>query len=231
MWLEYPDAALIGLIVGIIVALRNRGSLLLILAPLPLVLAASAIRQYPFADRLALFSCRNICCYWPPPRSRCGPISREKPRRSPSPLVAVPSASRAVGLLFSPPGREESLPAYRWVAQQWQSGDVVYLTHFAEQSYRYYQSPAHWPSDLESTGALRVQPSITEATQILDDVKPLAGRHRVWLILVHAEGGELDVHQFTVAAFNDIGQPIREHIEPGACVYLYDCSGAGSDRR
>jgi hypothetical protein len=42
--------------------------------------------------------------------------------------------------------------------------------------------------------------------------------------LIHAEGGEFDVHQFTVAAFSDIGIPIVQHSEPGAMVYLYDCS-------
>ncbi|MGA2441748.1 MAG: glycosyltransferase family 39 protein [Tepidisphaeraceae bacterium] len=232
MWLDYPDAALIGLIVGIAVALRNRGNLLLILAPLPLVLAASASRQYPFADRLALFFVpQYLLLLAAAAESLWTNLAGKTVAIAIAALVVIPSASRAIGFLFSPPGREESLPAYRWVAQQWQPGDVVYLTHFAEPSFRYYQSLAHWPSDLELSGTLHVQPSITEPRQILDDVKPLAGRHRLWLILIHAEGGELDVHQFTVAAFNDIGHPIREHDEPGACVYLYDCSVLEDDRR
>ncbi|MGD0767311.1 MAG: glycosyltransferase family 39 protein [Tepidisphaeraceae bacterium] len=232
MWLDYPDAALIGLIVGIAVALRNRGNLLLVLAPLPLVLAASASRQYPFADRLALFFVpQYLLLLAAATESLWTNLAGKTAAIAIAALVAIPSASRAVGFLFSPPGREESLPAYRWVAQQWQPGDVVYLTHFAEPSFRYYQSLVHWPSDLESSKALYVQPSITEPRQILDDVKPLAGRHRIWLILIHAEGGELDVHQFTVAAFNDIGHPVREHDEPGACACLYDCSALEDARR
>jgi hypothetical protein len=231
MWLDYPAAALVGLIVGIAVALRNRANLPLILAPLPLVLAASTIRQYPFADRLALFFVpQYLLLVAAATESLWTNLAGKAAAIAIAALVAIPSASRAVGYLVSPPGREDSLPAYRWVAQQWQSGDMVYLTHFAEPSFRYYQSPAHWPTDLESSGALHVQPSITEPRQIPDDVKPLAGRHRVWLILIHAEGGELDVHQLTVAAFNDIGRPIREHDEPGAWVFLYDCSAPKDNR-
>jgi hypothetical protein len=232
MWLDYAAAALVGLIVGIAVAVRNRGNLPLILAPLPLVLAASAIRQYPFADRLALFFVpQYLLLVAAATESLWSNLAGKTAAVAIAALVAIPSASRAVGYLASPPGREESLPAYRWVAEQWQPGDIVYLTHFAEPSYRYYQSQAHWPTDLESSGALHVQPSITEPRQILDDVKPLAGRHRVWLILIHAEGGELDVHQFTLAAFNAIGHPIREHDEPGAWDFLYDCSALGNDGR
>jgi hypothetical protein len=230
MWLDYPDAALIGLIVAVAVALRSRGNLLLILAPLPLVLAASAIRQYPFADRLALFFVpQYLLLVAAATESLWTNLAGKTAAIAIAALVAVPSAGRAVGYLFSPPGREESLAAYRWVAQQWQSGDVVYLTHFAEPSFRYYRSLAHWPSGLESSGVLHVQPMITAPRQILDDVKPLAGQHRVWLILIHAEGGEFDVRQFTVAAFNAIGHPIREHDEPGAWVYLYDCSAPRGD--
>jgi len=232
MWLDYPAAALIGLIVGIAVTVRNRGNLPLILAPLPLVLAASAIRQYPFADRLALFFVpQYLLLVAAATESLWTNLAGKTAAIAIAALVAIPSASRAVGFLVSPPGREESLPAYRWVAEQWHPGDIAYLTHFAEPSFRYYQSLAHWPADLESSGALHVQPSITEPRQILDDVRPLASRHRVWLILIHAEGGEFDVHQFTVAAFNDIGHQIREHDEPGAWVYLYDCSASGDDGR
>jgi len=55
MWITYPAAALCALIIGTAWAFRNRGLLLKTLAPLPLILLASAIKQYPFADRLVLF--------------------------------------------------------------------------------------------------------------------------------------------------------------------------------
>jgi len=55
MWLDYPDAALAAMIVGVALAVRRRGNLALLAAPLPFVLLAAALRQYPLGDRLALF--------------------------------------------------------------------------------------------------------------------------------------------------------------------------------
>jgi hypothetical protein len=221
MWLDYPDAALVGLIVGAAVALRRRDHLLLLLAPLPLVLLASAMKQYPFGDRLALFFVpQYLLLIAVAVESLWTNLAGKTAGLAILGMILLPSALRAGGYLFSPPGREESLPAYRWVADHYKKGDVVYLTHFAERSFRYYQSQSNWPIGV----VFHLQPPIAGGRDILEDVKPLAGRRRVWVILIHAMGGELDVHQFTVAAFDDIGVPIMEHAEPGAVVYLYDCS-------
>lgn len=227
MWLDYPAAALVGLIVGAAVALRRRDHLLLLLAPLPLVLLASAMRRYPFGDRLALFFVpQYLLLIAAAVESLWTNLAGKTAALAIAGLIVLPSASRATGYLFSPPGREESLPVYRWVASQCRSGDMVYLTHFAEQSFHYYQSQSNWPADLE----FRIQRQITEPRDVLDDVKPFIGRARVWVILIHAEGGEFDVHQFTVAAFKDIGVPIMDDSEPGAVAYLYDCSAPAGAR-
>ncbi len=221
MWLDYPDAALLGLIVGAAVALYRHDRLLLLLAPLPLVLAASAMRQYPFGDRLALFFVpQYLLLIAVAMESLWTNLAGKTAAIAIAALIVGPSASRAAGYLFSPPGREESLPVYRWVAGHCRKGDVVYLTHFAQRSFQYYQSQSNWPADIE----FHVQRQIVEPRDVLEDVKPFVGRKRVWVILIHAEGGEFDVHQFTVAAFDDIGTEIMEHAEPGAVAYLYDCS-------
>jgi uncharacterized membrane protein len=231
MWLDYPDAAVLGLIVGMIIAVRRRDNLLLLIAPLPLVLLASAMKQYPFGDRLALFFVPQYLLLialafeslWTNLAGKTAAVVIAG-------MILLPSARRANGYLFSPPGREESLPAYRWVASHWHSGDELYLTHFGEESFRLYRSQSGWSADLDQPGALHIQPQILGPRDILEDIKPFAGKKRVWVILIHAEGGEFDVHQFTVAAFSDIGIPIIQHSEPGAMVYLYDCSAVTSSR-
>ncbi|MGD0463878.1 MAG: glycosyltransferase family 39 protein [Tepidisphaeraceae bacterium] len=225
MWLDYPDAAVLGLIVGLIVALRRRDHLLILLAPLPLVLLASAMKQYPFGDRLALFFVpQYLLLIAVAFESLWTTLAGKTAALAMAAMILLPSARRANGYLFSPPGREESLPAYRWVASRWYAGDQLYLTHFGEESFRLYRSQSDWPADLDRPGALHIQPQILGPRDILEDVKPFAGKKRVWVILIHAEGGEFDVHQFTVAAFDDVGVPIVQHSEPGAMIYLYDCS-------
>jgi uncharacterized membrane protein len=226
MWLDYPDAAVLGLIVGIAVTVRRRDNLLLLLAPLPLVLVASAMKQYPFGDRLALFFVpQYLLLIAVATEALWTNLAGKTIAVALAAMILLPSARRATGYLFSPPGREESLPVYRWVASQWRGGDALYLTHFAEPSFDLYRSLSGWPADVQ----FHVQPSIYEPRDVLDDVKPFAGQKRVWLIVIHADGGPFDVHQFTVAAFNDIGTAITEHSEAGAMAYLFECSAARRD--
>jgi hypothetical protein len=225
MWLDYPSAAVLGLIIGIVVAFRRRDNLLLLVAPLPLVLLASSMKQYPFGDRLALFFVpQYLLLIGVAFESLWTNLAGKTAALVIAGMILLPSAHRANGYLFSPPGREESLSAYRWVANHWQTGDELYLTHFGEKSFNLYRSQSNWPADLDRPGALHIQPSIDGPRDVLEDVKPFAGHKRVWVILIHAEGGEYDVHQFTVAAFSDIGIPILQHSEPGAMIYLYDCA-------
>jgi hypothetical protein len=229
MWLDCPDAALIGLIIGAAVAIHRRGKLLLLLAPLPIALLASAVRQYPFADRLALFFVPQYLMLLAAGLERLWTnLAGKAAVVAIAGCVILPSADRALTYLFFPTGREESLPAYQWVAQRYQPGDVVYLTHFAEPSFQYYESQSHWPVDLARAGALHIQPGDLQPWQIIDDAKPLAGHARVWLIAIHAEGGEFSAQIATETAFNQIGHPVLTHAEPGAIDYLYDCTTPAS---
>jgi hypothetical protein len=233
MWLDYPDAALIGLLVGVVAAWHRRGKLVLLLAPLPIALLASATRQYPFGDRLALFFVPQYLLFIAAGmESLWTNLAAKAAAAAIAGCILIPSAQRAIGYLFSPPGREESLPVYRWVASHYQPGDIVYLSHFAEPSFHFYESESGWPDEFPRAGALYVQPGNLGPRQIVDDVKPLAGQRRVWVILIHVEGGEFDAGLVTRTAFDQIGHPTTEmmHAELGATVYLYDCTSETGSR-
>jgi hypothetical protein len=227
MWLDYPDAALIGLIIGVVAVVKSRGGKLwLVLAPLPVALLASATRQYPFADRLALFFvpqyllliAAGLEWLWTNLPGKVAAIAIGG-------CILFPSAQRALGYLRWPPGREESLKTYQWVAGRYQPGDVVYLSHFAEPSFDYYESRA----DLDGAN-VHVQPGNIAPVDIVNDVKTLAGTPRVWVMLIHVEGGDFDAGQVTTTAFDQIGIPVpgMTRKETGATVYLYAC---GNGRR
>jgi uncharacterized membrane protein len=225
MWLEYPDAAVAALLIGAAVALRRRDDLLILLAPLPFVLLASAMNKYPLGDRLALFlvpqflmlMAAGLDALWTHFPAKIAALALAG-------MVLLPSANRACGFLVLPPGREETLPAYRWIARQWRSGDAIYLTTYAAPSFHYYQSQVAWPPGADPSAAAHVQPDFADAPAILDDIKPLAGRKRVWIALVHLEGSLPDIAALTLAAFDQIGHPCARHLELGVTVYLYDCS-------
>lgn len=225
MWLACPDAAVAALLIGVALALRRRGNLLILLAPLPFVLLASRVRQYPFADRLVLFlvpqflmlMAAGLEALWINFAGKVAALVLGG-------LILLPPAQRACLYLLDPPGREETLPAYRWIARQWRNGDTIYLTPFARLSFHYYQSQAGFPTGADPSAAAIVQPNVTDVRDILTGVNQLAGRPRVWVVLAHADGFPIDVPAVTLSAFDEIGHPCARHIETGATVYLYDCS-------
>lgn len=245
MWLDYPDAAVVAMIIGAAIVLCRRGHFpspstlgeragnrMLLLAPLPFALLASAMKQYPFGDRLALFFvpqllmvlAAGLAALWINFPGKIAALALGG-------MILLPTADRSLGYLFWPPGREESLPAYRWIARQWRPGDVIYLTPFAKPSFDYYESQSGWPAGFDPTAAPHVQPQFADPAGILDDVKSLSRRRRVWVCVIHAEGGPFDVGVFTLAAFESTGHPRASHLEQGARVYLYDCSAPGNPAR
>jgi hypothetical protein len=223
--MDYPDAAVIAILVGLAISLYRRGRLLVLILPLPLVLAASFMRRYPLADRLALFLVPQLLLLIALAiQSLWTNFSGISIAIVLSWMILLPPAARAVDNLFHPPGREESLQAYRWIASQWQGGDVLYLSQFAQPSFRYYYTQSDWPSASPAAGQIRVQPAFQSVAQVVDFVRSLAGRKRVWVALIHSAGGPIDVGDLTLTAFNSIGHPLQSHLDEGAKVYLYDCS-------
>jgi len=227
MWLDYPDAAIIGLAVGIAVMTQCGGKWLLILAPLPVVLIASEEKLYPFADRLALFFvpmylliiALGMESLWSNLAAKAAAVAIVG-------CIFLPTAQHAVGYMIVPPGREESLQAYRWVAQRMHVGDGVYLSRFAQPSFEYYQSEAGWPVQIVRSAAVHVQggPGLQPA-DVFDAVKACAGRGRIWLIQIHPDDTEsFDTEAITRDAFDQIGAVVTSHFEPGVKVYLYNCA-------
>jgi hypothetical protein len=224
MWISYPGAALAVILIGVAAVWRRR-NVMLLLAPIPVALAAAATKQYPFGDRLVLYLvpamlvllAAGIEMLWKAtPRGIAGIILLA--------MVFFPSLSRATGYLFKPPGREETLQAYQWVARHWQPGDTLYLSHYAEVSYLYYKGRAGFAT-VPAAKQVLVQPD-HDQDPALTDLKRLAGRGRVWLVFVHTLNSYSEDEEAPArVAMNEIGRQIPQgtHLEPGAEVFLYDC--------
>jgi hypothetical protein len=226
MFLNCPEVALAGLALGLTVAFYRRGPMWMLVAPLPFVLIASAAKQYPFDDRLSLFmvpiflmliaaGIEAIASRW------AGTIMS---------LVLGAILLRAVANTthtYFTWGREETKPAYDFIAKNWQPGDAIYLSHYGNKSFDFYKDRVDWPADPEKAGTVWVQPNYEEDPRgILQDVKRFAGNKRVWVFLVHIEGGQYDKAKTTVAGMDEIGvgDPDMEFFPQGVQVYLYDCT-------
>jgi hypothetical protein len=221
--------ALLAILVGAVDLPRYRfQAFVLLVSPIPFALAASALRQYPFGDRLILFIVPTLIILMVAgveslrrcsPRGIAGWIALL--------MLVLPSLSRATGYLFNPPGREETLSAYQWVAAHEQPGDTLYLSCYAEKSFKYYagRSGINLPA-----ANVFVQPKYEDDPRgFIDDVKKLRGQNRVWVVMVHTiNGHQQDEAVFTKMAFDEIGiaEPDLASYPEGAQVVLYDCSTA-----
>lgn len=124
--------------------------------------------------------------------------------------------------LATPQGREESLPAYQWIAENWHAGDEVYLSHYAEPSFLYYRSRVPWPSEVFNAGTVYTQGNFeNDLSGIGSDVRRFVG-HRVWVVLIHAD--QDGSQAATIAAMDAIGVERKElnRTFTGAMVVYYD---------
>jgi hypothetical protein len=223
MWLDYPGAAFCAFGVGAAIALRKRGGLLLMLAPFPVMLLAAALKQYPMADRLVLFFVPMILIgIGTGLDALCGNFAGIAAAMLILCVTLVPSARLSIAYFFHPPGREETLQTYRWIAEHWQPGDGIYLSHYATASYDFYHQQAGLNCD---PSRLWIEPPLDQdSSAVFGDVEKLAGKGRIWVVQVHTDEAG-DQQSCTLAALDQIGRrdPDLFHFEPGANTWLYDC--------
>jgi hypothetical protein len=229
MWLAYPGVAVLAIIVGLASIQRYQiQPFVLLLSPIPFALLASAAHQYPFGDRLILFIVPTLIVLMAAgiealrkasPRGIAGIVALA--------MLILPSLSRATAYLVKPPGREETFQAYQWIAQNWQTGDTLYLSYYANSSYDYYGSKAGFP---ERPTDVILQPKYEDDPRgFIEDVKQLSGRKRVWIVFVHTINGHVqDEAVFTKMGLDAIGvsRPDATRTWDGAQVLLYDCAVA-----
>jgi hypothetical protein len=141
LFLTAPNVALLAAIVGatiLVIGPRPIGAALL-LAPLPLALAAAIARKYPFGDRLALYTAPILCLliaagidtFWGKTRTRLllGLLIAA--------MILTGPMLRAYYTFRRPTEREETKQAYEWIANNFQPGDAIFLYHKTP-SYDYY---------------------------------------------------------------------------------------------
>jgi hypothetical protein len=143
MYLGAPDLGMFAAVIGGVALLmgRKRAVGLLIVTPLMLAVVGAFRRQYPLADRLALYMVPLLtiliaegidqiwgCNDWR--RSMAGGLASIM-------LISSPIAQSGYEFRW-PSGREETKQIYQWLERQWRQGDLLVLSHMAEQSYNYY---------------------------------------------------------------------------------------------
>jgi hypothetical protein len=249
---QVDKIALLLVVVGIVSLMhRDRVLLSILLIPFPLTFVASAVHAYPLSLRTELFLAPPIILLlvegvaktvqWTPRRWKSAAALT---------LVVVLAGGPvfvAAKRLVHPRQREEIRPVLEFVRDHWQAGDTLYLQHYAQYAFLYYEKCGclrltHdgrmlWPVR-ETTGPDEVSQAIISETPALvveryyardprryvADLRRLKGRGRVWFLYSHvATAGEKSFIQHDlIGELNEMGVLLNGIDRPGAHAYLYD---------
>ena len=220
----------------IIATKGGRPLLGLFLVPLIVTLAASALKKYPFGERLMLFSCPmlfTIIAAGISGISRAEPSTRFLRMLLAAMLLIYPSYTTAKLLVTGPFDVHDIKPALDHLADHWQEGDVVYVHTGADMLYRYYVNALNYKDLRGKPAVIGIYPgtskdvsiselSISEQLSIYGkDIEPVQGRKRVWFVF--AMGAPESVPIFD-QLLDTRGTRLEKFQGRGSVILLYDLS-------
>jgi 4-amino-4-deoxy-L-arabinose transferase-like glycosyltransferase len=219
-------AAAFALLAGIVALWREkRDAALLLLSPLPFLLAASALRLYPVRGRLVLFLVPILTLLV---GAGADALRRQTERM---PLVGVllllllvfdPLASESKKLL-SPPPAEDPRPILAHLRDESRPDDALYVYYDAQFAWRYY-APEYGLDPERATIGTSAESVWLED---LGDVERLRGKPRVWVLFthVHLRESARTEEDFFLFQLDRVGRRLDERHAHGASLYLYDLHG------
>lgn len=183
-------AALVFLIGGVALFLKNKHLLLMLVAPIALTMLASGVHKYPFGRRLLLFLI-------PPALLMLAAgfdfiLEKKRPY---STLVAgaivalllIQPAGGATNNMLHPHSRQDIRPIMAYIRDHRQPGDVVYVYHHQRESFQYYARKYGFDENEFVLGidARDKSKSAVDWQAYERDLDQLRGHQRVWLTFSH----------------------------------------------
>ena len=172
---------------------KNKFHAALLFLPIALTLLASFLKKYPFAERLILFLTPIVIIF-----VSCGLIAIiDQSIKLPILKIALiamilfhPILSSAYHVL-KPRTREEVDVVLKYINNNWQEGDVLYIQHFGVDQFNFYKNKMG--VEFKNTIVGAHNQSSAEVTADLDQLK---GKGRVWFLFPHmryqGEDGAVD---------------------------------------
>lgn len=204
---------------------KNRSYAWMFLTIFALMLITSGLRLYPFSGRLSLFLVPLLIIL----------ISQsidtlEHQFQATSNWNKLVALAFGLYLLYTPAADslsnftepkyfEHIRPSMAALSENWQAGDVLFVSNGAVPAFRFY-------ADRYGLGSVNYQASAAsdyeEPTRILYRLKSLDGKLRVWILITHVyEKDGFNEKDFLLNFLNTIGDEKKEFRSPGTSVYLY----------
>lgn len=193
----------------------------LLLAPALVTLAASAMHQYPFSDRLIVFLFPLLIIVL---AAGFDGLYHRLPRRWNwialillAGVLAEPSIV-ALKACFEPPLKEEMKPVLAFLHAHRQSEDVIYIAFRGRPNFEYYAHRYGFDPTQAYLGHRPFDPKSVQA-----ELAPFLSRPRVWILRTTINE---DAEHELLAALAQLGAPLQERASAkGVRLDLYDLSG------
>jgi hypothetical protein len=222
-------------VAGVAWMVRARRTRLALLGlPFVLMVAASAVRAYPFsgnylsAGRVLIFLLPALVLVM---GEGAVTLARLRPRRAGLAAAGVAVAlALAPSVVYAVAGvphvRAEVKPLLEFAAQNRAPGDVLYVYYNARPQYEYYAPRYGWtPEQTVMGGCSRLRPAA-----YVQDVARVRGPRRAWLLFVDGKGiDEFDERGLMLAYLDHVGRRLDDRVSVGASLYLYDVTPAAVD--
>ncbi|HEY9153127.1 MAG TPA: hypothetical protein VIN60_09605, partial [Anaerolineales bacterium] len=217
-------------LIGIVrLVFRNRNIAMIILLPFGLALIASALQKYPLTDRFMLFLVPLFILLMTEGLGQIYLSARKLNRPIAVMLVGcitlltlwMPMNS-GFQKFITPPMDNDIKPVLRYVAQNRNPNDIVYVYHTARPAFAYYAASYGLDTGKVITGTdfngmLTLQEFYSAAEQ-------LKGNSKVWFIFsfVDCVGCEGHGEEYFIQYLDQIGRQENSFHAQGADAYLYD---------
>lgn len=217
---------LIAFVAGSYAVFKKNGTfLLMLLMPLVLALAASAMHRYPFSDRFLLFYVPVICFLVSEGLmfliKKASFIPRIWGYMSVAVIMFLPLMMVPVYLSSRVVYAEEIRPVLRHVQNNSKKEDVLYVYYGAGPAFNYYRKVYGLTENNSYVPGIS---SRENWKKYREDVSQFENRARVWIIFAHVyyDAGGKGEEGYIVEYLKSIGTQIDVVTAEGASAYLFD---------
>jgi 4-amino-4-deoxy-L-arabinose transferase-like glycosyltransferase len=139
-------------------------------------------------------------------------------------LLLLQPAAGATRHMFNQRARQNIKPVMKYVAENRQPGDTLYVYYHQRESFLYYAGKYGYK---EGEYIIGIDPRNEKKRLIKEqyraDLDQLRGRGRVWVMFSHVRSpGGVNEEEAFVGYLDSIGKQLHYHKSHGASVYLYD---------
>ena len=197
----------------------RRSGLLMLAAPIPFVLLASALRTYPFLDRLLLFLVPSLLLLIAEGVHLAARKTVIVGVALAAALFVHPMINAAVNITGDH-SREDIKPALAYVRRNWQEGDVLYVHYAVKRLFKYYAGRTGFEEDDYFKGAKKPD----DPSEFLQDLDQLRRNRRVWVLFLVRNDRTAQERQSFLDQVSLLGERIDAFETTGISVFLYELS-------